>query len=184
MDTNYSYVYVFGLVGYFLSLVSYLLYVPEALERYPIIIGMVLISSGYILLFVHQIYSLYIQRLDNQNKKHDRKADDTDHMKKNAKIISIAGYALLAAFFFVIHIFPQITFRLRYYDVLAAIGYFVAFFTKFGYIPMWFAYAPLVLYYILAGSIKVFEKGWVEKLQLVARFLLAMYYGLHLMSGH
>lgn len=113
-----------------------------------------------------------------------QKKNDTELMKKNAKILSVVGYALMAAFFFLIHVFPQVTFRLRFYDVFAAIGYFVAFFTKFGYIPLWLAYAPLVIYYILAGSIKVFEKGWVEKLQLVARLLLAVYYGMHLMAGH
>lgn len=175
----YDSVYLLGTVGYFLSFVSYLLYVPEAIEQYPIIIGMVLISSGYILLFINKIYSFYIKSLDERHKH-----DDTEHMKKNAKILSVTGYALLAAFFFTIHLFPQITFRLRHYDVLAAVGYFVAFFTSFGYIPLWFAYAPLVLYYILAGSIKVFEKGWIEKLQLVARMMLAVYYGMHLMNGH
>jgi hypothetical protein len=68
------------------------------------------------------------------------------------------------------------TFQLRFYDVFAAIGNLVAVFTKFGYIPLWFAFTPLIIYYVLAGSIKVFEKGLIEKVQLVARLTLAAYY--------
>lgn len=167
---------ILGLIGFFLSFVSYFMYIPEALEYWPTVIGMVIIGSGYLVLFIDKVYTIYIQSLEDKKKK-----DDIRDLKKNQRILNIVGYVLLATFFFTIHLIPQITFRVRFYDVFAAIGYFVAVFTKFAYVPVWAAYVPLVIYYILAGSIKVFEKGVIEKLQLVARIVLAAYYGMTLM---
>lgn len=162
----------FALVGYLLSFISYLLFVPEALQHSPIIIGMILVSSGYIILFVREVY----KSLNN----HDTKARYKPIVLKNASILHVVGFGLLALFFFAIHIYPGITFRLRFYDIFAAMGYFTAFFAELGYIPFGIAYVPLVLYYSLSGSIKIFEEGWVEKLQLIARLSLATYYGMHL----
>jgi hypothetical protein len=163
----------FGLVGYMLSFIAYMMFVPEALQHYPIIIGMILVSAGYIILFVREVYGKVIEKTK-------AKPEDKRSMWKNARKLHVAGFALLAAFFFLIHIYPNVTFHLRFYDIFAAIGYIVAFFNEFGYIPAWIAYVPLVVYYALAGSVKVFEKGWAEKLQLISRLLLAFYYGMHL----
>lgn len=165
-----------GLIGFFLSFISYFMFIPEAIEHWPTVIGMVVIGSGYLVLFIDKLYTIYIKSLEDKKKK-----DDIRDLEKNEKIINIVGYILLATFFFTIHLIPQITFRVRFYDVFAAIGYFVAVFTKFTYVPAWAAYVPLIIYYVLAGSIKVFEKGVIDKLQLVARLVLAAYYGLTLM---
>lgn len=168
---------VLGIVGFFLSFVSYFMFIPEAIENWPTVVGMIVIGSGYLVLFIDKIFSIYIKSLEDKKKK-----DDIRDLQKNEKILNLVGYVLLATFFFMIHLLPQVTFRVRFYDVFAAIGYFVAVFTKFAYVPVWAAYVPLVIYYVLAGSIKVFEKGMIDKIQLVARIVLAAYYGMTLMQ--
>lgn len=155
-----------GLIGFFLAFISYLMYIPEAAGKFPILLGMITVTSGYILLFAREVYVV-------SQKKEDVK---DPRVKKVAKSIQLAGYALLATFFFVMHLIPQITFRVRFYDVFAAIGYLVGIFTKDGYVPLWMSYGPLVVYYVLAGGVKLFERGIVEKIQMVARALLAVYY--------
>jgi hypothetical protein len=167
--------YAIGITGLFLSAVSYMMYIPEAVEQVSTVLGMILVSCGYILLLIDQIFGVYINSL-----KEKKKTDDVKDLQKTSKIINVLGYILLAIFFFLIHLMPEFTFRIRFYDVFAAIGYFVAIFTKFGMVPLWSAYMPLIVYYLLAGSIKVFETGIIEKIQLIARLLLAAYYTLSL----
>lgn len=164
-------VYALGISGFFLSAISYMMYIPEALEHISTILGMILVACGYVLLLIYKIFNVYIDSL-----KEKKKVDDVNQLQKNSKIINILGYTLLAMFFFLIHLMPEFTFRIRFYDVFAAIGYFVAIFTKFGMVPLWAAYVPLIIYYLMAGSIKVFESGFIEKIQLLARLLLAGYY--------
>lgn len=172
-------VYALSITGFLLSFLSYLMYIPEAIEHIPAVFGMLLVSSGYILLLIDKAYGIYVDSL-----KAKKKTDDVSKIEKNSKVINLMGYILLAIFFFIIHIIPEFTFRIRFYDVFAAIGYFVAVFTKFGFVPLWAAYVPLIIYYLFAGSIKVFEKGIIEKVQLLARLCLAAYYTIALFGVH
>lgn len=167
--------YALGISGFFLSFISYTMYIPEAVEHVSTVLGMVLVSCGYVLLLIDKVYNVYIDSL-----KERKKTDNIKELQRNSKIINILGYIMLATFFFLIHLMPEFTFRIRFYDVFAAIGYFVAVFTKFGIVPVWAAYVPLIIYYLMAGSIKVFETGVIEKIQLLARLLLAGYYTISL----
>jgi hypothetical protein len=136
---------------------------------------MLVVSMGYILLLANKILTLKkgaSKKTDDQSYAEDR----LSNMYGHGDTMKLFGYALLFTFFGVIHFFPQFTFHLRFYDIFAAVGYFIAMFTK--YVPLWVAYVPLVVYYVLGGGIKIFEKGPIEKIQLVARILLAVYYGI------
>lgn len=177
MDSNVL-GYVLAIAGFFLCFISYVMYIPEVIEHVPTVIGMVLVASGYAILFIHKIYALHIKTLETK-----KKQDDVSKLKRIATIMDFTGYVLLAIFFFGIHVFPALTFRVRFYDVFAAIGYFVGMFTKTSLVPVWVAFAPLVIYYVFAGSVKVFEHGIIEKIQLVGRLLLAAYYGFALTTS-
>ena len=87
------------------------------------------------------------------------------------------GYAFLAIFFGLIHFYPQLTFHVRYYDKLAAIGAFLRTVTNLRYISL-IGVLFLLAYYILGTIPKFTEKGLVNKLQLVSRAMLVVYYGI------
>jgi len=167
-----------AIVGYTLSVITYFLFVPEALQHWPTVVGMLLVSVGYLMLLCSKLYQLIVKMEGTRHKK------DDDAEKKQTyiyNILSIIGYVILFTFFTLIHLSEQFTFHLRFYDVFAALGYFMAIFAKINIIPLWMAFVPLVVYYIMGGSIKIGESGIIERVQMVARFILAAYYGLSLL---
>lgn len=173
-----------ALLGYLLSAISYLLHIPEARGITTIIIGMIMISLGYVLLASSKVISLIISD-DVETKEHytDKKTDAqvlkewTLATKENKNLIAMFGNGLLFLFFTLIHFIPSLTFHVRFYDIFAAIGYGLYVLAKWiPRISMIAVAIPLVMYYFFAAAIKFSEEGWISKLQLVARTLLIVYY--------
>jgi hypothetical protein len=165
---------VMALVGYALSVITYFLFVPEALQHWQTVVGMLLVSIGYLMLLCSKLYKL-ITDVDKQKDENEKKKE-----KYINNILVIVGYVILFTFFTLIHLSEKFTFHLRFYDIFAAVGYFMAIFAKINIIPLWVAFVPLVVYYFMGGSFKIGEKSIIERVQMVARFILAAYYGLSL----
>jgi hypothetical protein len=152
---------VIGFLGYILSASAYLLRIPETRGIESIIIGMILVSLGYISLASAKVIK-FIEK---------------EHKKSTLKWIPMIGNALLFSFFFLIYFIPNLTFHVRFYDLFAAIGYGLYVLAKWlKDIPMYVVAIPLVMYYFFGAAIKFSEEGWIDKLQLIARTLLIIYY--------
>lgn len=149
--------HLFAATAYFLTLLGYVFRAFEGIPRWSIFIGMILVTIGYAILFYSKWQGL--------NKKKDE--------KETSKINKI-GYGVLFMFFLGIHIYPSLTFTVRYYDMLAAIGYAAG--VVSAYIPVIVSYTFLALYYVLGAYQKTKEEEWVDKLQLVSRSMLSLFY--------
>jgi uncharacterized membrane protein (DUF485 family) len=120
---------------------------------------------------------------------YDQKKNDNINQEEIQKkqslnaILKSIGFALVFSFFCLIHVAPQFTFHLRFYDMFAAVGYFLALLSSVKIVPYWIACIPLVAYYVIAGGIKLVEPGIIEKIQLIGRLVLAMYYGIGIFAN-
>lgn len=174
-----------AMFGFLLSAVSYLSHMFVAFESVYFVIGMLLISVGYTSLFVVKLLGLLKERKEREQKKTDALTEDEGDNPKDGWDVKAAlqyfGYGMLFTFFGLIYFKPEFTLHYRFYDAFAAVGYFLMMLTK--YIPLALALFPVVLYYLFGGLHKIHEKGWINKLQLVARSLLLVYYGATLISA-
>lgn len=173
---------IIGLIGYILSAAAYLLHIPEAKNNTNVVIGMIIITLGYLALAAAKIIGLIIQEKEHFEKKNDdvtKLKEWTLTTKENKNIIAWFGNLLLLIFFAGIFIYPQMTFHVRFYDAFAAIGYgLYVLSTWIHSIPMYIVALPLVMYYFFGMSLKFNEEGWISKVQLIARFLLVIYYSM------
>lgn len=156
--TAETYLAIFAFVAYILTVVGYILRAFEGIPRWTIFLGMCIVTVGYSIL----LYSKWLSVQDKEKHKL--------HTTKLNKI----GYAVLFTFFMGIYIFPALTFTVRYYDIIAAVGYFAGAVSK--YIPVVVSYGCLALYYVLGAYQKTKEEHWVDKLQLVSRTMLSIFY--------
>lgn len=169
------------MAGFLLSALSYVSHMLIDFENPYFVIGMILIVTGYVALFASKLLGVLKERTYARVKKTD---DESANPKSNADaktVLQYFGYAILAVFFTMIFFKPEFTLHVRFYDVFGAVGNFMLLLTK--YIPLSLAVFPLVLYYVIGGAYKIKEEGWINKLQLVARALLALYYGSTWMSS-
>lgn len=153
----------FGLIAYALTVLGYVVRAYEGIPRWSIFLGMCIVTLGYSVLAL----SKWLSVQDKEKHKH--------HIMTLNKI----GYAILFVFFFGIHLFPSLTFTVRYYDIIAAIGYFAGLLSKL--IPVFVAYGFLALYYVLGAYQKTKEESWVDKLQFVSRSMLSIFYAITIM---
>ena len=189
------------ILAYGLSVIGYLGRFKEGFPRAGILLGMTMISVAYGFMLLSKVY----HKLKPENKEHYdnvKKNDDIDDNKKKdehavggvdgeidkkkkdpAKIFTIIGYSLASIFFFAIHIFPQLTFTVRYYDIFGAVGYGAAAIgTALVPIILPIGYAITTLYYIFGSYQKLEESEWIGRIQLISRSILALVYGVSALS--
>lgn len=173
-----------AMAGFILSALSYLAHMFVGFESVYFVIGMTMLVCGYSALFTSKLIAVIKEKKAAEDKKTDAPTPDAygGDEGKNPKtsfesktVLQYFGYALLTTFFVLIFVKPEFTLHIRFYDVFAAVGYFLMMLTK--YVPLALAVFPVLLYYIFGGAYKITEEGWINKLQLVARSLLALYYG-------
>ena len=169
-----------GLFGYGLSTLGY---IGRAFQGFPsisILIGMILVTLGYLFVFIDKYQKM------NKDKDYNGTSVPSSKKSRKMKLLSLnkyiskltLGYILLFVFFTLIHIYPQFTFTVRYYDKFAALGYFTLLFQKYVSYKIYFIPAVLLtLYYILGSYQKIIEQDdFIDYLQLISRMLLALYY--------
>lgn len=157
-----------AVVGFFLTVVGYIALMTRGFPKMPLTIGIFLVSSGYSCLLAAAV--LQWQTHDDKEKQ--------ETLDKS--LLQKLGYVLLATFFLGIHLFPSLTYTVRYYDIFGGIGYLVSLLGKYWMvIPAYAGPAILLIYYILGSYQKFEEEGWVNKLQLISRAILAVFYGVY-----
>ena len=155
-----------GTIGFFLTVVGYVGVFIHAFPTFPIMIGMIMLSTGYGCLMVASIFK-------KKEKEHFGAGESN-----TVSTLKKTGYTLLFLFFALIHLYPGLTFHVRYYDIFAAVGYGLALLSKFvPAIPVAVPYSILTLYYIFGSYQKLDEEGWINFVQLISRTLLAIFYG-------
>lgn len=172
---------VFGLIGYLLCGLSYLVLTRDALSSVKTTIGMILVSSGYFLLLAHVIRAM-IETPESETKKEEGEEEVEEFQETKGTQpthrrdwLAFVGAACLAGFFVLIHIDPSFTFHVRDYDMYAALGYSTSLFT---FVPLAIVNILLIMYYSQGSYTKIEETGVVSLMQLVGRGLLVLYYGL------
>lgn len=177
------------ILAYGLSVIGYLGRFAEGIPRVGILLGMTIISFAYGFMLMSKVY----KKMKSENKKeHDDKDEKYDKDKEGheeggkkdiSKILTIVGYSLASIFFFAIHVIPQLTFTVRYYDIFGAIGYGAAAIgTAFVPIILPIGYAITTLYYIFGSYQKLNESEWIGRIQLISRSILALVYGVSALS--
>jgi hypothetical protein len=182
-----------GTVGYFLSAVGYIARV-FTLDVYTaaFLYGTLFVTLGYGLLFIFNVKevaaSIKKEESESKSKSESKKTDDKakpdtkDHKEeKTDSTLLRTGYFFLFLFFAGSHLFPSLTERVRYYDIFAVGGYLLNMLTD--YITFYIPLVLLLIYYICGSYQKILDwnNGWINKLQLVSRSILVVYYGLHLL---
>ena len=187
-----------GTVGYLLSALGYIARV-FTLDIYTaaFLYGTLFVTLGYGLLFIFNVKEVASIKKegsgsesgsgsDAESKKTDDKVKTETKDHKNEKTEKIdttllrTGYFFLFLFFAGSHLFPSITERVRYYDIFAAGGYLLNMLTD--YITFYIPIVLLLIYYICGSYQKILDwkESRINKLQLVSRSMLVLYYGLHL----
>lgn len=180
-----------AIVAFAITIASYFLKAFQAKRiGASIICGTVLLIAGYTLLMLGEF--AHLQRKKGSGAKGSgakgsehyaaaggsQESGNNEHSKYiTDSVWTRLGYAFLAIFFGLIHFYPQLTFHVRYYDKLAAIGAFLRTVTNLRYISL-IGVLFLLAYYFLGTIPKFSEKGMVNKLQLVSRAMLVVYYGI------
>lgn len=169
------------IIAYGLSILGYVGRFAEGFPNVGILIGMITISMAYGFMFLSKVY-----KRETEPRGEDKEHGDTkkkkwgDDMKK---VFTILGYGLASIFFFAIHIVPQLTFTVRYYDIFGAVGYgLAAIGTAILPFLLPFGYAITSLYYIFGSYQKTEESGWIDRIQLISRTILALVYGVTTLS--
>jgi hypothetical protein len=159
-----------GVVAFSVTVAAHMLNVAYAKKLdVSLICGIVLLITGYTLLLVGSTFPLRDKDKDT-NIPHNDNTDDETYVTR-------FGYAFLAIFFGLIHIYPQLTFHVRYYDKFAAIGAFLLAISKLQYLTV-IGVLILLVYYVLGTIPKFTETGLVNKLQLFSRAILIVYYSI------
>lgn len=154
----------FGTIGFFLTVVGYAGVLVRAYPSFPVMLGMIMLCCGYGCLMVASMM---------KKKEYFGAQEGT-----TASTLKKVGYTLLFVFFTLIHLFPSLTFTVRYYDIFAAVGYGLALLSKFyPGIPVAVPYSIIAIYYILGSYQKLSEESWVDMMQLISRTILAIFYG-------
>lgn len=162
------------IIAYGLSVLGYVGRFVEGIPRAGILIGMTLISTAYGFMFLSKVY---------KKKGESGEKEDDERKKKIGKSFTIIGYTLAAIFFFSIHIIPQLTFTVRYYDIFGAIGYATsAVGTAALPILLPIGYAITTLYYVFGSYQKLGEDEWIGRIQWISRTILALVYGVTSLS--
>jgi hypothetical protein len=165
-----------AIVGYFLSLVTYVARIMEVIPKFPIVLGMAIVSLGYLFLLSAKI----IVAMDKNYKEENKENPDVGlpYFKHNKNRIvewlTFVGNLLLGLFFVSIFIIPQLTLHVRWYDVFAAFGYSSAIAPIPAIIPL----ISLVVYYFFGSVTKSWNNTWKDKLQIISRVILAIFYAL------
>jgi len=166
-----------GIVAFAITIAAYFLKAFQAKKiGVGIIWGTFLLIAGYSLLLIGEIVILR----QHKEKGAEHYAADHDQKRKyDLEDIGITrfGYAFLIIFFGLIHFYPQLTFHVRFYDKFAAIGAFFRAASNLRYVSL-VGVLFLLVYYFLGTIPKFTEKGLVNKLQLVSRAMLVVYYGI------
>ena len=159
-----------AIVGFSLSILGYVARLFEGLPSLWILTGMLIITMGYCSLLYGAIKDK-AAALKEAHKDDAGKHSGSNHGNVYTKI----GYWLLFTFFTLIHFIPQLTFTVRYYDKVAALGSVIKIVPG---IPVVAGASVMLLYYVLSAYQKLFEDEWIDKLQLVSRSVLVAYYGM------
>lgn len=172
---------VIAMIGFILSALTYLSNAFTTGRTVYMIIGMIVITSGYIFMFSSKFIAYLKATKDAADKKNDTLTTDVHAAAVDIKtILQYLGYATLAVFFIGTFFFRQFTIHYRFYDFFAAAGYSLMTLTKF--IPITIPLILVILYYFFGCLIKIWDDGIINKTQMVARFLLLMYYTATIMS--
>lgn len=177
---------IIAMAGFIISAMTYLTHAFGSHDSVTILIGMSVITLGYILLFTSKLMAYIEERRKGHAKKTDAVTlDEGQNPKQDAwkskLIVQYFGYAILAIFFIGTFFRREFTIHYRFYDIFGGIGYSLMMFTK--YIPVFLPITFIILYYFFGGIIKISEEGFVNKAQLVARAMLFAYYAATLMSA-
>lgn len=167
---------VLGVVGLILTLTGYVALLGKAAGSPWTLLGFSMLCAGYICVLVadgKEAVEAY---------RHEEKKEKVNHAWADPKRI---GFLVLFLFFFGVHIFPALTFTVRMYDWLAAIGYGLAFTSTWFASAGWFIAACifLTLYYMRGSVFKINEPGWISQLQMVSRAMMALFYGSAIFLG-
>lgn len=162
--------------GYFLSFISYVARLYQMSPQMPIVIGMTIISLGYLCLLISKIIIVNDKKYKIEKNENPDAGVPIFHKNKNkiAEWLTYAGNVLLAIFFISIFILPELTIHVRWYDIFGAFGYAGA----IAPIPVLIPLISLVIYYFFGAVMKSWEESWIDKTQIISRLMLAIFYGL------
>jgi hypothetical protein len=189
-----------GIVGMTISALAYLINARG--KSGTVVMGMALLVVGYSLLVAGEVEELV--GADRKKESTDG-ADAEEHRQPHGSLngYAIAGYVFVFLFFAGIHVFPQLTINVRYYDAFAAIGAFLRIVPNslmaivpnslmaivpnslMAIVPnslMAIAGAASLAAYYLMGSVPkllAFARGGggvVDRMQMISRPILVLYY--------
>lgn len=165
-----------AICGYFLSFVGYAARVYEQMPKLPIVIGMIIVTLGYLALLASKVLIVSDSKYRVNAKENPDVGVPLFHTNKNrgAEWLMFAGNALLAIFFVSIFLLPELTMHVRWYDIFAAFGYSSAIAPVPAIIPL----TSLVIYYFFGAVTKSWSESWIDKTQIVSRLMLAIFYAL------
>ena len=170
-----------GIIAFAITIASYFLKAFQAKKiGVGIIWGSFLLIAGYSLLMIGEIVILRQHKEKGAEHYGEGGSDDKERDRKyDLEDIGVTrfGYVFLIIFFGLVHFYPQLTFHVRYYDKFAAIGAFFRAVSNLRYVSL-IGVVSLLIYYVLGTIPKFTEKGIVNKLQLVSRAMLVVYYGI------
>jgi hypothetical protein len=150
-----------ALLGTALSAGSYVGRFVEGIPAPGIMMGMIVVTLGYCVWT-----AVYLQKVRGESTP-----------EQQTKYGALLGSALLCTFFTLTFLFPQLTFRVRWYDALASLGYGLLALSTWLPTVTILAFAILSLYYTFGSYHKLWETDSIAKIQLIARTLLAVFYG-------
>lgn len=169
--------HIVAMIGFIISALTYVTHAFDQRSDVYVLIGMTVITLGYVFLFAGKLIAYRQGQKADAVKKTD---EEHENPKPGSNVLPYFGYATLAIFFIGTFFFRQFTIHYRFYDVFGGIGYLMMMLTK--YIPAVIPIACVLLYYFFGGIVKIWDEGWVNKAQMVARSMLVVYYGATLMS--
>ncbi len=167
---------VVAMIGFVLSALTYVWNAFKEGRTIYMVMGMIVITAGYVLMFSSKL----VAYLEAKKAAKAKKTDDVVPSNNTNMILQYLGYATLAVFFIGTFFFRQFTIHYRFYDIFAGLGYSLMTMTRF--IPVIIPLVLVALYYLFGSLIKVWESGFINKTQMVARFMLLMYYTATMMS--
>ena len=173
-----------GIVGMTISALAYLINARG--KSGTVVMGMALLVVGYSLLVAGEVEELVV--IDRKKESTDG-ADAEEHHQPHGSLngYAIAGYVFVFLFFAGIHVFPQLTINVRYYDAFAAIGAFLRIVPNslMAIVPNSLTSlagaASLAAYYLMGSVPKLlaFARGGgsvVDRMQMISRPILVLYY--------
>jgi len=163
-------IHLIASLGFALTLFGYALRAYSGLPTYYIVAGMLMLTVGYTLLLVSAI----LEYRDTPENKHEVITYKNKKKEEDDSNIAIYGYTVLCLYFGLIQFFPQFTYNMRWYDL---VGFFAAGFKIIPVAPIMLATSLWCIHYVFGALQKVKEnEGVINKVQLVSRILLSIYY--------